>query len=292
MNFQEKYKIIRKIGIGATASVFVVEDRRRHEQRAVKIIVLSAFQTEQMILIRNEIHIMQQLSIPQAPELIEVMEESDRVYIVMSYIQGMNLRQYIESCGGLFVKQSTGSVSVGKVTDLISVEKAVGWILELCRILEQLHSMKPAIIFCDLKPENIIVREDGTLALVDFGSACQCMDGVTVSDTPFRTGSEGYAAPELYKEDSKPDIRADIYSLGAVGKFMLYPFGNIKSVRNSCRRMESVPDLYKKMRLCRKANQLVDQRKLWRLLERCMEPDKEKRYSTCAEIINKLMKNQ
>lgn len=293
MNFQEKYKIIRKLGTGATASVFLVEDRSVKKRRAVKIYELAkqrihtecaakgelclkskaerVFGSEQMTLIRNEIHILNRLCIPQisgerrepqVPEIIEVIEEYDRVYIVMNDIRGVTLHQHMKICGS------------------VSAATGIRWLWELCDILERLHSMQPPIVFCDLKPENIMIREDGSLAVVDFGSACQLDErkdqcaapaqsckrcggqmGNRNGEPACRTGTKGYAAPELYDENREVDARADIYSLGAVGKFILPEVRGV-GVR----------------------------KKLRKLLSKCMERESKDRYSSCKEIQNELMR--
>lgn len=266
MIFQKRYKIIRKIGTGATASVFLAEDKILHEERAVKIIALSAFREEQRIQIQNEIQILQRLSDPQLPELIEVIEGTDRIYIVMGYIRGMDLRQCAEPCG-------------------ISVKKAIAWILELCCILERLHKMQPPILFCDLKPENIIVQGDGTLALTDFGSARQCMASAAGSVLPYRTGTVPYAAPELYDETCEPDARADIYSLGAVGKYILSESLPEQSRKNL---HDQKGDPYRGAERNRRTGYVGRRQKLWKILDRCMDADRTKRYSTCADIINEI----
>src|SRR5207302_5229962 len=116
-------------------------------------------------------------------------------YLVMSFIEGEPLEQYVERMGSS-----------------LPVDEALQIGLHLCSVLEYLHNRQPPIIFRDLKPSNVMRTPEGQLYLIDFGIARIFKQGQS-RDT-VALGSPGYAAPEQYgRAQSTP--RNDIYSLGA-----------------------------------------------------------------------------
>ena len=98
---------------------------------------------------------------------------------------------------------------ISKTRDL-PAEKIIEWAIDLCDVLEYLHSQKPdPIVFRDMKPSNVMVDSLGRVRLIDFGIAKTFVSGVKHT----MIGTEGYSAPEQYKGDVTP--QSDIYSLGA-----------------------------------------------------------------------------
>lgn len=124
---------------------------------------------------------------------IEDFQENRTRYLVLEFIPGLDLRQYIK---------------MGKT---LNFKKTVR---TLIRVIENLH--KIGILHRDIKPSNIIVKENGEIALVDFGSACFGKN--ENNDIPFV--SKGFSAPELY-HNGKTTNRTDNYSIGAVIYYLL-----------------------------------------------------------------------
>lgn len=124
---------------------------------------------------------------------IDDFEGNGTRYLVLEYVPGVDLEEYLTEGRTLPFKQT---------------------IVSLIRIIRSLH--KNGIIHRDIKPSNIIVKEDGTLVLIDFGSACYVKDAC--SEITFV--SRGFSAPELYKKE-KTSIQTDIYSIGAVMYYLL-----------------------------------------------------------------------
>ncbi|HPZ09434.1 MAG TPA: tetratricopeptide repeat protein [Candidatus Eremiobacteraeota bacterium] len=117
----------------------------------------------------------------------------ERCYLVMEYIYGYDLNT-------AFFKEAALS---------FPQEKVILWMMEVCEVLEYLHGQYEPFIFRDIKPSNIMINElDGTIRLVDFGIA-----HTLEVDTEIKPELRGYNAPEI--EDEKPDVRSDVYSLGA-----------------------------------------------------------------------------
>ncbi len=126
-------------------------------------------------------------------EYLDSFQENGTQYLITKKINGKSLQDYIES------------------GETFSVRKTMQMLVSIVR-----HIHKKGIIHCDVKPSNIILREDGRVALIDFGSACNKKD--KTRDLFFV--SRGYSAPELY-HGTEIDQRTDIYSIGAVLYYML-----------------------------------------------------------------------
>ncbi len=254
--FSDRYEILKPLGRGGTAWVFLARDRKLKKYWAVKILEKKGpgeKSREAAGRAMHEARILSRLDLPGAVRIADLIEDGGKLCIVTDYIEGQDLKTYIYRYGRLSEKQ------------------AAAWLLELCGTLSRLHGMRPPVIFCDLKPENIMVKTDGTLVLVDFGSAWQSEYAACGEKIP-RTGTYGYAAPELYKEGGSPDPRTDIYGLGALGAFLLtglHP-GRICTSK------------------AREKKELYGFGKIGRVIRRCMETEPEKRYGSC-EILKEIL---
>lgn len=148
---------------------------------------------------RQECRIVKQVSSINTPyenctiQYMDSFEENGTGYLVTHYIDGMNLKEYIE----------TGQK--------YSVQECAQ---DLLLIVERVHRL--GILHRDIKPSNIIIRPDRKPVLIDFGSACYMAD----SRAPSQFVSRGYSAPELYRGDMS-DVRTDVYSMGALLYYML-----------------------------------------------------------------------
>lgn len=256
IQFSDRYEILKLLGRGGTAFVFLVKDRKLKKYWAVKILDKNGSGERSRRAVEKALHearILSRLDLPGVVRIADLMEDAGKLCIVTDYVEGQTLKDYIYRYGRLKAKQ------------------AAAWLLELCRILSCLHSMCPPVIFCDLKPENIMLKTDGTLVLVDFGSAWQKEYGFEEKELP-RTGTYGYAAPELFEKDCRPDAATDIYGLGALGIFLLtgtHPYQLCKA------------DKDKKKLLHRFG-------KLGRILCRCMDNNPKKRYTDCRLLEEEL----
>lgn len=135
---------------------------------------------------------------PMLPQVLEVIREENRNYIVMEMIPGKNLKRVVEESGRM------------------SQEEVILIALKLCDLLEYLHSLSPGIIYGDLKPENVIVQSNGRIRVVDFGNA-GIKDEVGGQG---RCASLGFAPKEQIQKGILTE-RCDIYSLGCLMHYLL-----------------------------------------------------------------------
>jgi uncharacterized membrane protein len=145
---------------------------------------------------KREAHLLAKLHNPHLPSIHDYFTEHGRWYLVMSFIPGETLLQYLQTKGGK-----------------LPVEEVLHIGIELCEVLAYLHSQQPPIIFRDLKPSNIMRTPDGQIYLIDFGIARHFKPGQMRDTAIF--GSLGYAAPEQYGS-AQTTPRSDIYSLGVI----------------------------------------------------------------------------
>lgn len=207
-----RYQLQTQVGIGGFGCVYRAIDTQQHQRIvAIKQINLHGLTAQQKIeatdAFNREISILSTLSHAHLPRIYEHFTDPEHWYLVMDYIPGRTLEQYIEDQQ----KRKLHSDSNGPM--LLSLGEILELALQLCDVLEYLHTRKPAIIFRDLKPANIMRTPYGEFFLIDFGIARLFKPGKVRDTIPF--GSPGYAAPEQYgKAQTTP--QADIYSLGAL----------------------------------------------------------------------------
>ena len=132
---------------------------------------------------------------PNLPSIIDVIDGDGSFLSVMDYIEGNSLNKALETSGAQ------------------SQEDVIEWSKQLCDVLGYLHSRKPPIIYRDMKPANVMLKPDGNISLIDFGTAREFKSS-SVEDTTC-LGTQGYAAPEQYGGHGQTDARTDIYCLGA-----------------------------------------------------------------------------
>ncbi|MDQ6662055.1 MAG: serine/threonine protein kinase, partial [Chloroflexota bacterium] len=200
--FRNRYYIIGEVGSGGFGSVYKATDAQSGGRLvAIKEVKLFGLQPQVMIEAANafqrEVSLLSQLDHPNLPHLYEHFRSPEHWYLVMDFIVGETLEEY----------QS----KVPHRRLLLSEVFNIG--LQLCTVLNYLHSQQPPVVFRDLKPANIMCTPTGQIYLIDFGIARSFKPG-QAKDT-IALGSLGYAPPEQYgKAQTTP--RSDIYSLGAV----------------------------------------------------------------------------
>ncbi len=196
MPFKEKYVFCRELGSGGSGTVFQAYDRHLECYVAVK-----RFRAGDGIPGR-ELEMLKELRHPAFPAVMDYLEEDGYRYLVMEYIEGRNLSDYIRDKGA--VRQ----------------EQAVQWALELAEVLRCLHERECPVVYRDMKPANVIIDGKGKVRLVDFGTALpRYQDG----QEEYVGGTWGYAAPEQFSAPGGrgADEKSDVYGLGATLFHML-----------------------------------------------------------------------
>ncbi|HXR65741.1 MAG TPA: serine/threonine-protein kinase, partial [Ktedonobacteraceae bacterium] len=204
----QRYHLLHKLGTGGFGAVYQAEDTQLGG-RLVAVKEMSAQSglstqenSEATEAFKKEALLLAELLHPNLARIYDHFSEDGRWYLAMDYIEGETLEAYLE-------KQQGGSLPLSEALEMG---------MQLCDVLDYLHTRQPPIIFRDLKPLNIMRTASGHLYLIDFGIARHFKPGQMKDTVAF--GSPGYAAPEQYgKTQTTP--RSDIYSLGATLHQML-----------------------------------------------------------------------
>lgn len=211
------YRVIREIHAAKRTQVYLVVDESTGLQRIMKTPSPSFSDDPLFIdLFLHEEWIGRRLNSPHIMKVIEPDRPRQCLYYIAEYIEGRTLRQWMDD---------NPQPTLQKFRELIG-EIATG--LRAFQRMEMIHQ--------DLKPENIMVTSDGTIKIIDFGSAK--VAGLSEIDTPVDKnvllGTERYTAPE-YLRGGTGDSRADIFSLGVIAYEMVtgkLPFGTVLTPRN------------------------------------------------------------
>jgi outer membrane protein assembly factor BamB len=141
----------------------------------------------------REANILAAINHPSIPRIYDYFSSGNRSYLTLEFINGKDLEATINETPGFLTE-----------------ERVLGWAIELCDVLQFLHSHKPdPIIFRDMKPSNVMINLQDHIVLVDFGIA----KPFQVGQKGTMIGTEGYSPPEQYRGEAGP--LADIYALGA-----------------------------------------------------------------------------
>ena len=192
-----KYKILSEIGHGGMSVVYMAINEKANKTWAVKEVRKDGkmdFNTVRQGLMA-EIETLKKLNHSNLPSIVDVIEDNDSFIIVMDYIEGRSLDKIIEESGAQ------------------SEEDVVKWAIQLCDVFGYLHSRTPAIIYRDMKPANVMLKPNGDVMVIDFGTAKNYE--INLGETT-GIGTIGYAAPEQYIGSGlgRTDARTDIYCLG------------------------------------------------------------------------------
>ncbi len=203
----QRYLIISQVGRGGMGAVYKAEDTKLGSRLvAIKEMSQSNLSSREIAIATNafkqEAHMLAGLQHPNLPSIHDYFNQHGRSYLVMSFIEGETLEHYLETT-------NKGHLTIREVLE-------IG--IQLCTVLDFLHSRQPPIIFRDLKPSNIMRTPNGHIYLIDFGIVRHFKPGQTWDTKAL--GTLGYAAPEQYgKAQTTP--RADIYGLGATLHYLL-----------------------------------------------------------------------
>ena len=247
-----KYKILSKVGQGGMSVVYMAINEKANKTWAVKEVrkdgVLDFEAVKQGLVAETDI--LKKLSHPNLPSIIDVIDTDDSFIIIMDYVQGNSLNKALEEYGAQ------------------PQEYVIEWAKQLCDVLGYLHSRQPAIIYRDMKPANIMLKPDGNVTLIDFGTAREFKEK-NLADTTC-LGTVGYAAPEQFGGMGQTDARTDIYCLGAT----LY------HLVTGCNPSEPPYEI----KPIREINPSLSGG-LERIIQKCTQRNPEDRYQSAAELL-------
>jgi serine/threonine protein kinase len=264
---EERYKVIKLLGKGGFGAVYLVGDNRfEHKYWALKEL-LNRFtkgedrkSAEQMF--SREADILSHMSHPSIPGIADFFIENERFYVVMDYINGETLSEYIEK------------------NELLPEDYIMDLMLQLCNILNFLHGRKPnPVVFRDLKPKNIMIDNNNKLYIIDFGLA-RLFDPHKEKDTIVGL-SIGYAPPEQYPPESrihgamgKSEPVTDIYAFGATIHHLITGINPKSKPFYFSPISETRPDFSKDLE---------------KIIFRCVEYNMKDRYDSVKDIIDELL---
>ncbi len=196
---RNRYRILAVVGRGGLGVVYRVADILYSSKNIYALKELSDPAPGARKQFELESRWLQELDHNNIPRVRESFEWDGRSYLVMDYVEGENLEQYLQRIGRPLPE-----------------EQALRWMLPICDALQYLHTRTPPLLHRDVKPSNIIVTPGGHPVLVDFGIAKAHLPGMNQTLTFVRkAGTEGYAPPEQYAATGLTGPWSDVYGLGA-----------------------------------------------------------------------------
>jgi tRNA A-37 threonylcarbamoyl transferase component Bud32 len=198
---KQKYSVVRQLAFGGFSAIYLAQQEDADlvvlKESVVPENVSPEARSKSEELINRESQILFCLYHPSIARVLDYFVEERRHYVVLEYVRGQDLKQ--------LVRQK------GPQAQTLVIE----WALQIAAILEFLHGQKPPIIHRDLTPDNLILKNDGTIALIDFGVANEFLGTVTGT----MVGKQAYIAPEQLRGKAKP--LSDLYAFGGTLNFLL-----------------------------------------------------------------------
>lgn len=259
-----RYEIMEVIGVGGMAVVYKAFDNIDHRIVAVKILKQEYLANEDFKRrFRNESKAIAVLSHPNIVKVYDVSFGDAIQYIVMEYIEGITLKEYITQQG------------------VVNPREAIYFITQILRALNHAHDK--GIVHRDIKPQNILLISDGTIKVTDFGIA-RMSENATRTMTDGAIGSVHYISPEQAK-GSITDSRTDLYSAGVILYEMLtgkLPFQSDNAVSVALMQLQNDPVKP------REINPSIP-RGLEEIVIRAMQKNQADRYQSAGEMISDIM---
>lgn len=252
-----KYEILKKVGQGGMSIVYLAMDNRLNKQWAVKEIKNDGSKSTTTLLkgLEREANILKDVDHPVLPRIVDIIKENGTIYVVMDFVEGKPLSDVLKEEGAQ------------------PQDKVIEWGRALASALDYLHSMNPPIIYRDMKPSNVMLKPDGSVKLIDFGTAKEYIVENNADTTAL--GTRGYAAPEQFGDSQgrgiyNTDARTDIYNLGAT----LY---HLVTGKNPCEPPYEIKPI-------RQWNPTLSSG-FEQIIIKCCQASPEDRYQSCSELL-------
>ena len=206
----KRYQLLAEIGAGGMSTVYLALDTVLNKQWAAKEIKDVSDPVQRELIVQSivtEANMIKSFDHPAIPRIVDLVDESGTLYVIMDYVEGRSLSAVLAADGPQ------------------PEDEVVNWGLQLCDALEYLHRRTPPVIYRDMKPSNVMLKPNGLVQIIDFGIAREYRDDggsvtAAMGDT-VQLGTRGYAPPEQYGGGGQTDARTDVYALGATMYTML-----------------------------------------------------------------------
>jgi len=263
--FANRYEIIEELGKGGMGRVYRAFDKQLEEEVAIKFLKPEiASDNRNLDRFKNEIKLARKIIHRNVGRMHDLHEEKDSFFITMEYVAGEDLKSQL---------RRMGQVPVGKAVFIAQ---------QIAKGLAEAHKL--GIIHRDLKPHNVMIDKEGNARIMDFGIS-RSLGSRELTGEGVIIGTPDYMSPEQ-AEGKEADARSDIYSLGVILYEMVtgrVPFEGETALAIAMKHKTEVP------RDPKLVNAQVPE-DLSRVVLKCLEKDKEKRYQSADELYLELGK--
>lgn len=196
-----KLRVVRQLSFGGLSAIYLCQENEKKLVVLKEMVVPQGANAETKEkaseLFAREAMLLMKLDHPSIVKVMDYFVENGRSYLLIEYLNGQDLRQ--------FVKQNGAQ----------SEAKALRWGAQICGILHHLHNQSPPIVHRDLTPDNLVLKDDDSIVLIDFGAANEFIGTATGT----LVGKQCFIAPEQFR--GKAVTQTDLYALGCTLYFLV-----------------------------------------------------------------------